>query len=55
MDHVFHELQAVRRDLCMTGLCLQQVEALRRIDQTKASFADLLQSLNRRSKHSATM
>ena len=53
IDHVLHELQAARRDLRMTGFCLQQAEALRRIDRTKASLTDLLQSLNR--KQTATM
>jgi hypothetical protein len=55
IDHVLHELQAARRDLRMTGFCLQQAEALRRIDRTKASLADLVQSLNRKNKHSAVM
>jgi hypothetical protein len=55
IDHVLHELQAARRDLRMTGFCLQQAEALRRIDRTKASLADLVQSLDRKNKHSAVM
>ena len=55
IDHVLHELQAARRDLRMTGFWLQQAEALRRIDRTKASLADLVQSLNRKNKHSAVM
>ena len=55
IDHVLHELQAARRDLRMTGFCLQQAEALRRIDRTKSSLADLLQSLDRKNKHSAVM
>ena len=44
IDHVLHELQAARRDLRMTGFCLQQAEAFRRIDQAKASLLDLVQS-----------
>ena len=44
IDHVLLEVQAARRDLRLTGFCLRQAEALRRIDQAKASFADLVQS-----------
>ena len=51
IDHVLHEVQAARRDLRMTRFCLQQAEALHRIDRAKASFADLAQSLNRKNKH----
>jgi hypothetical protein len=36
----------------MTSFCLQQAEALRRIDRAKASIADLVQSRNRENKHS---
>jgi hypothetical protein len=52
IDHVLREVQAARRDLHMTGFCMQHAEALRRIDRTKASLADLVQSLNRKNKHS---
>ena len=55
IDHVLREVRAARRDLHMTGFCLQQAEALRRIDRTKASLADLVQSLDRKNKHSAVM
>jgi hypothetical protein len=48
IDHVLHEVDAARRDLSMTRFCLQQAEALRRIDQAKASLADLVQSRNRK-------
>ena len=53
IDHVLHEVQAARRDLRMTRFCLQQAEALRRIDRAKASLADLAQSRNRKKKHSS--
>jgi hypothetical protein len=53
IDHVLHEVQAARRDLRMTRFCLQQAEALRRIDQAKASLADLTQSRNRKNKQSS--
>ena len=53
IDHVLHEVQAARRDLRMTRFCLQQAEALRRIDQAKASLADLAQSRNRKNKQSS--
>ena len=53
IDHVLHEVQAARRDLRMTRFCLQQAEALRRIDQAKASLAHLAQSRNRKSKQSS--
>jgi hypothetical protein len=46
IDHVLHEVDAARRDLSMTRFCLQQAEALRRIDRAKASLADLVQSRN---------
>ena len=45
-ERLLHEVQAARRDLRVTGFCLQQSEALRRIDRAKASFADLLQPRN---------
>jgi hypothetical protein len=48
IDQLLHEVQAARRDLRMTGFCLQQAEALRRIDRTKASLADLVQSGDRK-------
>jgi hypothetical protein len=53
IDHVLHEVQAARRDLRMTRFCLQQAEALRRIDQAKASLAHLAQSRNRKNKQSS--
>ena len=48
IDHLLHEVAAARRDLSMTRFCLQQAESLRRIDQAKASLADLVQSRNRK-------
>jgi hypothetical protein len=48
IDQVLHEVDAARRDLSMTRFCLQQAEALRRIDRAKASLADLVQSRNRK-------
>src|SRR3974377_789613 len=48
IDHVLHELQAARRDLRMTGFCLQQAEALRRIYRNTASLADLVPRRDRR-------
>jgi hypothetical protein len=50
IQHVLRAVEAARRDLRMTGFCLQQSEALRKIDRTKASLADLLQSLNHKNK-----
>ena len=44
INQLLHQVQAARRDLRMTGFCLQQAEALRRIDRAKASLADLVQS-----------
>ena len=44
IDHVLREVRAARRDLHMTGFCLQQAEAFRRIDQAKANLLDLVQS-----------
>jgi hypothetical protein len=52
IDQVSREVQAARRDVGMTSFCLQQAEALRRIDRAKASIADLVQSRNRENKHS---
>jgi len=49
---VLHEVQAAQRDLRMTRFCLQQAEALRRIDRAKANLADLVQSRNNRNKQS---
>jgi hypothetical protein len=46
IDHALHEVQAARRDLRITGFCLQQAEALRRIDRAKASLSDLAQFRN---------
>jgi hypothetical protein len=45
-ERLLHEVQAARRDLRVTGFCLQQSEALRRFDRAKASFADLMQPPN---------
>jgi hypothetical protein len=52
IDRVSREVQAARRDVGMTSFCLQQAEALRRIDRAKASIADLVRSRNRENKHS---
>ena len=52
IDQVSREVQAARRDAGMTSFCLQQVEAIRRIDRAKASLVDLVQSRNRANKHS---
>ena len=46
IDHALHEVRAARRDLSMTGFCLRQAEALRRIDRAAASLADLMQPRN---------
>ena len=43
VDHVLHEVRAARRDLRMTGFCLHQAEAFRRIDRAKVGLADLAQ------------
>jgi hypothetical protein len=48
IDHVLHEVDAARLDLSVTRFCLQQAEALRRIDRAKASLAELVQSRNRK-------
>lgn len=52
LDHVLHEVQAARCDLSMTRFCLQQAEAVRRIDRAATRLADLMQSGNRTNKHS---
>ena len=44
LDQVLDEVEAARRDLRVTRFCLQQAEALRRIDRAKASLASLVQS-----------
>jgi hypothetical protein len=44
IDHALHEVQAARRDLTLTAFCVQQAEALRRLDRAKASLADLLRA-----------
>jgi hypothetical protein len=36
INDVLHEVQAARRDLFLTGFCLRQVEATRRIDRVTA-------------------
>ena len=53
IDHVLREVRAARRDLHMTGFCLQQSEAFRRIDRAKASLLDLVEF--RKNKHSPPM
>ena len=50
IDHVLREVRAARRDLHMTGFCLQQSEAFRKIDRAKASLLDLVQSRNHKNK-----
>jgi len=44
---VLREVRAARRDLQMTGFCLQQAEAFRKIDRAKASLLDLVECRNR--------
>lgn len=51
IDHALREVQAARRDIGVTSFCLQQAEALRRIDRAKASIADLVHSRSRENKH----
>jgi hypothetical protein len=51
IDHALHEVQAARRDLTITGFCMRQAEALRRIDRARANLADLVQSGNGKNKH----
>jgi hypothetical protein len=46
LDQVLDEVEAARRDLCVTRFCLQQAEALRRIDRAKASLAGLVRKDN---------
>ena len=46
IDRLLHEVQAARRDLRLTGFCLKQSEAVRRIDRAKANLADLMQPRN---------
>ena len=55
INHVLREVRAARRDLQMTGFCLQQAEAFRRIDRAKASLLDLVECRNRQNKHSPPM
>jgi hypothetical protein len=38
IDQVSREVQAARRDVGMTSFCLQQAEALRRIDRAKPAL-----------------
>ena len=52
IGRVLDEVRAARRDLRVTGFCLQQAEAVRRIDRAKASIAELAQPQNRKSDHS---
>lgn len=40
IDNALIEVQAARRDLRMTGFCMQQAEAIRRIDRARAFVAD---------------
>jgi hypothetical protein len=51
INQVLREVQAARRDVGVTSFCLQQAEALRRIDRAKASIADLVHSRKRENKH----
>jgi hypothetical protein len=44
IDHALQEVQAARRDLTITGFCMRQAEALRRMDRARASLAYVLQS-----------
>ncbi|MBR0712660.1 hypothetical protein [Bradyrhizobium liaoningense] len=44
IEHALHEVQAARRDLTITGFCVQQAEALRRLDRAKVSLVDLLRA-----------
>ena len=52
IDQVLDEVRAAGRDLRVTGFCLRQVEALRRIDRAKTGIADLVESGNRKNEHS---
>jgi len=44
INHLLHEVEALRVDLVMTRFRLEQAEALRRFDRAKVSVADLVQS-----------
>ena len=44
IDHLLHEVEALRVDLGMTRFRLEQAEALRRFDRAKVSVADLVRS-----------
>jgi|tagenome__1003787_1003787.scaffolds.fasta_scaffold15990406_1 hypothetical protein len=46
VDNALCEVQAARRELRMTGFCLHQAEAFRRIDRARAGLADLAQFRN---------
>jgi hypothetical protein len=54
IDRALHEVQAARRDLTITGFCMRQAEAIRRLDRARANLADLVQSGSRKNKHSPT-
>jgi len=41
INHLLHEVEALRVDLVMTRFRLEQAEALRRFDRAKVSVADL--------------
>ena len=44
IHHVLREVRATQRDLRMTRFCLQQAEALRRIERAKPALLILPQS-----------
>jgi len=44
IKNALQEVEAALRELKLTGFCLQQEEALRRIDRAKASLGHLAQS-----------
>ena len=46
VDNALYEVQAARRELRMTGFCLHQAEAFRRIDRARAGLADRAQFRN---------
>jgi hypothetical protein len=50
LDQVLDEVRAARRDLHVTRFCLQQAEALRRIDRAKVNLA-VVQSRVRTGAH----
>jgi hypothetical protein len=54
IDRALHEVQAARRDLTITGFCMRQAEAIRRLDRARANLADLVQSGSGKNKHSPT-